>query len=232
MDVLLPTYNDQRRQHAVRVIEISGTYLRFVCGSDLHVPDLRNVEALNDKTGNDENVSVANGNANGDKVNGHVGNGKGAHIEFDKDNKLASKLSSDTPQEAQNETDLDFLANFFKTNGQFLLGVDCPYGPSVIRLEITSSAPLRAKPGVRAPNPRICFGTGETGYPYDKLGGAASGSTSSCSGRLSAGGRYRANCAPSPTRYKTPCSSTGALGARRCSTSCLSPSSCRSGCRR
>jgi phenol 2-monooxygenase len=29
------------------------------------------------------------------------------------------------------------------------------------------------KPGVRAPNPRVCFAAGETGYLYDKLAGGA-----------------------------------------------------------
>ncbi|KAI0551136.1 FAD binding domain-containing protein [Xylaria curta] len=133
-DVLLPTYNSERRQHAVRIIEVSGTYLRFVCGSDLHVPDLRNVETLNKSLPNDG-------------------------------------------QSTETEADLEFLSNFFKANGPFLLGIDCPYGKSVIRPEFTEpmSRPISVKPGVRAPNPRVCFATGDTGYLYDKLkqGGAA-----------------------------------------------------------
>ncbi|KAJ2985296.1 hypothetical protein NUW58_g4738 [Xylaria curta] len=178
MDVLLPTYGGERRQHAVRVIEVSGTYLRFVCGSDLDVPDLRNIEALNARSPNgtnDDDVNGANGHAAHDKPNGHLSNGRGGNAEFYKDNKLARNLTSDEPKEARREADLDFLSNFFKTNSQFLLGVDCPYGESVIRPEIDDSATraLNVKPGVRAPNPRICFETGETGYLYDKLGGAA-----------------------------------------------------------
>lgn len=150
-DVLLPTYNDERRQHAVRVIEVSGTYLRFVCGSDLHVPNLRDIELLN------------RGEPNG--VNGK------SH------QKVAGMTNGQKPKEAQKAADLDFLADFFKTNGQFLLGVDCPYDPSVITQETSNSLghrpPLRVKAGVRAPNPRVCFATGETGYLYDKLGGPA-----------------------------------------------------------
>ncbi|TRX93220.1 hypothetical protein FHL15_005799 [Xylaria flabelliformis] len=161
-DVLLPTYNSERRQQAVRIIEVSGTYLRFVCGSDLHVPDLRNVEALNE--------SLPNG------ANGHSTNDtehKGHAIGGDESN---SHLASDT-KEADTEADLEFLSNFFKANGPFLLGVDCPYGKSVIRPELTESMtrPISVKPGVRAPNPRVCFATGNTGYLYDRLkqGGAA-----------------------------------------------------------
>ncbi|KAJ3580048.1 hypothetical protein NPX13_g521 [Xylaria arbuscula] len=174
-DALLPTYNGERRQHAVRIIEVSGTYLRFICGSDLNVPDLRNIEALNNSASNGTNVTLTNKDAiNEDEVN-KISNGAGVNSDFYKDTKLAIRLSTDKPKEAQKEADLDFLGNFFKTNGQFLLGVDCPYGPSVIRPEIEDAAirPLSVKPGVRAPNPRICFGTGETGYLYDKLKGAA-----------------------------------------------------------
>ncbi|GAP82679.2 putative FAD binding domain-containing protein [Rosellinia necatrix] len=171
-DALLPTYNGERRQHAVRVIEVSGTYLRFVCGSDLHVPDLRNLAALNANSPNGANGHVTDSNG----TNGNGANGHGENGEFYKDNKVAKRLGGDKKKEEQKAEDLDFLANFFKTNGQFLLGVDCPYGPSIIRPEITDSAAaqaLRVKPGVRAPNPRVCFGTGETGYLYDKLAGAA-----------------------------------------------------------
>ncbi|KAI0409180.1 FAD binding domain-containing protein [Xylaria palmicola] len=178
---LLPTYNGERRQHAVRIIEVSGTYLRFVCGSELHVPDLRNIDALNSQNpdgvdGYATSTNSTNGHtANGNGPNGDLANGHGGNDDFYKDNKQARRLGGDNPKEAQKEADLDFLGNFFKTNGAFLLGVDCPYGPSVIRPKITDSVtrPLSVKPGVRAPNPRVCFGTGETGYLYDKLGGAA-----------------------------------------------------------
>ncbi|KAI1372050.1 FAD binding domain-containing protein [Hypoxylon crocopeplum] len=150
-DALLPTYNDERRQHAVRVIEVSGTYLRFVCGSDLHVPNLRDIEGLNKGQHNG-----VNGNTNG---------------------KPADKPNGEKSKEAQKTADLGFLADFFKANGQFLLGVDCPYDQSAIVAEPPRFAgdkpPLRVKPGVRAPNPRVCFATEQTGYLYDKLAGPA-----------------------------------------------------------
>jgi phenol 2-monooxygenase len=34
-EVLLPTYTAERRPHAVRIIKVSGRYLRFVCNADL-----------------------------------------------------------------------------------------------------------------------------------------------------------------------------------------------------
>ncbi|KAL7622055.1 hypothetical protein AAE478_007556 [Parahypoxylon ruwenzoriense] len=142
-DVLLNTYNSERRKHAVRVIEVSGTYLRFVCGSDLHVPNLRDVSLL---------------------LNGEL-NGK------------SNSLNGTKPKGSQKSDDLEFLAGFFKAHGQFLLGVDCPYDLSAITPETRDFSgrrpPLSTKPGVRAPNPRVCFGTEETGYLYDKLAGPA-----------------------------------------------------------
>ena len=71
--------------------------------------------------------------------------------------------------------DLDFLAQFFSTNGQFLLGVDAPYfhnpiSPAPISGSRTAVAP---KNGVRAPNPRVCFSIDKTGYLYDYLTGAS-----------------------------------------------------------
>ena len=71
--------------------------------------------------------------------------------------------------------DLDFLAQFFSKNGQFLLGVDAPYfhnpiSPAPISGSRTAVAP---KNGVRAPNPRACFSIDKTGYLYDYLTGAS-----------------------------------------------------------
>ncbi|KAI0196796.1 FAD binding domain-containing protein [Xylaria flabelliformis] len=176
-EVLLPTYNSERRQQAVRIIEVSGTYLRFVCGSELHVPDLRNVEALNESlpngvNGHSTNVIEQKGHAiGGDESNSHLA------INCFQDGQSAEKVASDKPKEAETEADLEFLSNFFKANGPFLLGIDCPYGKSAIRPELTESMtrPISVKPGVRAPNPRVCFATGNTGYLYDRLkqGGAA-----------------------------------------------------------
>jgi len=40
---LLPTYENERRRHAVRIIETSGVYLRFVCNSTLPSVNLKGV---------------------------------------------------------------------------------------------------------------------------------------------------------------------------------------------
>ncbi|KAJ8124186.1 hypothetical protein ONZ43_g40 [Nemania bipapillata] len=177
IDTLLPTYNSERRQHAVRIIEVSGTYLRFVCGSDLHVPDLQNVENLEKNSPRGANGYTINdtkgeGHAtNGDQPNGSLTNGQEENGDLSKDGKSSKHPASDKPKEGDREADLGFLVNFFKSYGPFLLGVDCPYGSSIIRPELTESEPrpLSIKPGVRAPNPRICFGSGDTGYLYDKF---------------------------------------------------------------
>lgn len=153
LEALLPTYNGERREFAVRVIETSGRYLRFVCGSELAVPNLRDMAAL--ERGDAAAAAGPHGGTNGIVV---------------------SKAS--TPEE-----DLRFLGDFFKANGQFLLGVDAPYAPSVVVAARTADAdadaaaypgglrPVGVKAGVRAPNPRLCFGTAKTGYLYDRLAG-------------------------------------------------------------
>ncbi|KAI1495528.1 FAD binding domain-containing protein [Biscogniauxia marginata] len=155
LEMLLPTYGAERRAHAVRIIETSGTYLRFVCGSDLQVPNLRDAE----------NVSHSGSNGNA------TGNG-----ETESSANLVS-YGEKRSAETNREEDLQFLADFFKANGQFLLGVDCQYDTSVVSPALPGykkdllDAPLRVKNGVRAPNIRVCFSDEETGYIYDKLAG-------------------------------------------------------------
>lgn len=132
LEALLPTYNTERRPHAVRIIKVSGRYLRFVCNADLSV-----AASMPDEL---------------------------------KPISLDQEPTGDSP-----ERDLKFLASFFGENAHFLLGVDAPYNASVIspaRKEGKHVA-LNVRNGVRAPNPRVCFSTAETGYLYDKLTGAS-----------------------------------------------------------
>ncbi|KAI1335919.1 FAD binding domain-containing protein [Xylariaceae sp. FL0016] len=141
LEALLPTYSFERRAHAVRVIETSGRYLRFVCGSKLAVPNLRDPDTI---------PTEKNG--------------------------LNGEYLSQSRVESTREEDMQFLAGFFKDNGQFLLGVDCPYGDTVLSPRTSTPSDkaglaLAVKHGVRAPNPRICLGTGETGYLYDTFSG-------------------------------------------------------------
>lgn len=184
LDVLLPTYNSERRKHAVRIIEVSGSYLRFVCGSVLPLPNLRDLDSL--KADDEKRAHLSNGLA-GPKVNGTGGGG----IDFKtssastKDTKTTEEKTGEVnghnnhhgPGNTQAE-DLEFLGGFFKAHGQFLLGVDCPYDESPIASSSagfprSSSRPpaILVKDGVRAPNPRLMFSSVESGYLYDKLAG-------------------------------------------------------------
>lgn len=71
------------------------------------------------------------------------------------------------------EGDLKFLGTFFGTQDKFLLGLDAPYAQSVINPGNIAKRAVSVKNGVRAPNPRICFGIDTTGYLYDKMTGAS-----------------------------------------------------------
>ncbi|KAF4543313.1 Monooxygenase FAD-binding protein [Lasiodiplodia theobromae] len=153
LETLMPTYNLERREHACRIIETSGEYLRFVCATDLSIANVRNPEGAEVRTdGTTTNGTTKNGTiANGTATNG-----------------------TNKPQ--TREDDLKFLSSFFARNGQFLLGVDAPFHASVLtpaQAEQKTAPPLAVNNGVRAPNPRVCFSTNETGYLYDVLAGAA-----------------------------------------------------------
>ncbi|KAF2821203.1 hypothetical protein CC86DRAFT_359922 [Ophiobolus disseminans] len=95
------------------------------------------------------------------------------------DSKHIHETGETISTETQKQKDLEFLGSFFGRNGQFLLGVDAPFGNSVLTPpqlpteEGKYRRPLKVNHGVRAPNPRVCFSIGETGYLYDKMTGAA-----------------------------------------------------------
>ncbi|KAK4145921.1 FAD binding domain-containing protein [Dichotomopilus funicola] len=147
-ETLLSTYTRERRKHATRIIRVSGEYLRFISGSSLSVPDLDNPESLNGT--NSSKGTNGTTTTTTTTTNGHP---------------------------ATNGTDLDFIGRFFKTNGQFLHGVDCPYDESAVALSpalpsTSRSPPIQVRSGVRAPNPRVCLSKDRTGYLYDVLSGA------------------------------------------------------------
>lgn len=139
-EILAPTYEMERRRHTVRIINISGSYLLFVCDSTLPVVNLQGV---------------------------------GTEPRQDEEN----KESKPDPWAGIEDGDLKFLIRFYAQNGAFLLGVDAPYGHSAINpprsQKYKAHPPVVVKNGVRAPNPRVCFSTGKTGYLYDKMTGAA-----------------------------------------------------------
>jgi phenol 2-monooxygenase len=148
LEPLMSTYNLERREHACRIIETSGEYLRFVCAVHLDIAKVRGLgegsnEAYERPGEGVQTKSFAKSATNGTQ------NGT-----------LNAKLSL---SESQREKDLEFLRGFFGRNGQFLLGVDAPFESSVItppQLSIQDSKqqpPLQVNHGVRAPNPRVCF---------------------------------------------------------------------------
>lgn len=130
-EALLPTYSSERRRHAVRIVETSGVYLRFVCNSSLPPVNLSGIgtEPRHDESGGGEDEDEAEAESRG----------------------------------------VGFLKRFFAKNGQFLLGVDAPYGNSVLNPARSPDA-TSVKNGVRAPNPRVCVSAAKSGYLYDALG--------------------------------------------------------------
>lgn len=134
LEALCPTYDRERRPFARRIINVSGSYLRFACNSRLPLAEL-----------------------------------EGAH-EDDVDTREELPGLDGTP-----EGDLKFLGSFFGKHDQFLLGLDAKYGTSVIspQPKDKASAAITVCNGARAPNPRICFDNGTTGYLYDKMTGAS-----------------------------------------------------------
>ncbi|RYP27077.1 hypothetical protein DL768_011346 [Monosporascus sp. mg162] len=162
-ETLLATYGEERRKHAIRIIQVSGTYLRFICGSELKVPDFTHLSKPEQVQPN----TVLNGHSNGEAtVDESESIGKDAKPKV---NGVAEE------EKSQREKDLEFLGGFFKSHGQFLLGVDCGYDESILAPPTPDWAKqppaLRVRNGVRAPNPRVCLGMDGSGYLYDKLQG-------------------------------------------------------------
>ncbi|KAJ3497717.1 hypothetical protein NLG97_g1691 [Lecanicillium saksenae] len=168
---LLRTYGEERRSHAVRIIEVSGSYLRFVCGSSISLPNLGDLEALAKQDRLTQmDAENKNTHTNGERyrADGHD------DVTTDSTNDVVNG-SNDTATEVDPEKEaLQFLAGFFKSHGQFLLGVDCAYPESVLSPAAGTLQTIPAvniKPGVRAPNPRVCFSATKTGYLYDMFAG-------------------------------------------------------------
>jgi len=129
---LAPTYDQERRLFAQRIIKVSGSYLRFVCNSYLPLANLEETQG-------------------GSK----------------------STYEEPPPLDGTLEGDLAFLGAFFGAQDKFLLGLDAPYEESAINPGQSKERTVSVKNGVRAPNPRICFGIDATGYLYDKMTGAS-----------------------------------------------------------
>lgn len=172
LKTILKTYGDERRDHAVRIIEVSGTYLRFICGSSLSLPNLRNTAALDQQDKLVKDTTNTNGVTNGATNGQETSNGSTVPVANGKTH--VNGVNGTAVEAESQKKDLEFLASFFKSHGQFLLGVDCPYSASVLAPAENMHQKSRAiavKNGVRAPNPRVCFSATKTGYLYDKFVG-------------------------------------------------------------
>lgn len=144
-DVLMPTYEHERRRHAVRIIETSGVYLRFVCASKQPALSLGGVGMEPREEGDDVAPWVEN-----------------PEIE-DPDKRF---LAAFFGKEAAFLLGIDFEMGHNVLNP--------PRDPSRA-LALRDTAPTRATTvrwGVRAPNPRIMLNRKQSGYLYDLFGGA------------------------------------------------------------
>lgn len=65
-----------------------------------------------------------------------------------------------------------FLPDFYMRYGAFLLGLDIAYGGGMLNA-VQEKGAVTVENGVRCPNPRVCFSSGEAGYLYDKMKGSA-----------------------------------------------------------
>jgi phenol 2-monooxygenase len=184
IDALMPTYDSERRNHAAKIIEISGRYLRFVCNSVLPVAQLlkagrdpgfdsnglpingrasdnwNGIESHKLDTENmDEFLNEKNGTVNGNGTNGTHTNGSARQSNVPVN--ATGKISSDDYYtEDDLQKDRQWLHSFFNDYGQFLLGTDAPYDKSCIVLQTEDKPRAKRLPssvgnGVRAPNPRV-----------------------------------------------------------------------------
>lgn len=175
IDKLLPTYDRERRYHAAKIIEISGKYLRFVCRSQLQTTNLYRlgadlgIDGIENNPGSTVSGHISNGRANGALSSCKGEQGKQVSTNGTSGKAKGSSFESRTQAK-------EFLRDFFSNYGAFLLGVDSPYGTSGLSSspltgtpKVGSSFPVTVKDGVRAPNPRVCMDTSNTGYLYDVL---------------------------------------------------------------
>jgi len=147
LEKLMPTYEQERRRHAVRVIETSGTYLRFVCNSKAPVVRL-------------DGVGTEPREDDGEDVRPIP---EGITAESDPDRRFLMefffKLGS-------------FLLGIDFKYGHSVLNPPqkIQHEHSLSRLRHTPATEVRW--GVRAPSPRVMLSQEKAGYLYDAFGGA------------------------------------------------------------
>ncbi|KDQ24257.1 hypothetical protein PLEOSDRAFT_1067151 [Pleurotus ostreatus PC15] len=146
---LIHTYGEERRRHAVRIIEVSGTYLRFVSESGIDVSKLQGIgtEKREDQEADDGLV-------------------------FDK------QLQAVDPDKAFLKAffakNIPFLLGIDVPYGHSELNpprtVDSFNGVSSLKT-VSKRQATEVRWGVRAPNPRVTFSLTSTGYLYDTFEG-------------------------------------------------------------
>ncbi|CAJ2505235.1 Uu.00g126290.m01.CDS01 [Anthostomella pinea] len=144
-DVLLPTYDAERRLFANRVIRASGAYLRFICNLNLPLAQLRGLG--DDLETHDENLPTLDGTAGVDQH--WLGSFFSRNAMFLLGVEGPIVQSAICPQVAMKST--------FST-------APTASNPS-------SSLPTSVVNGGRAPSPRVCLDRNCTGYLYDRMKG-------------------------------------------------------------
>ncbi|KDQ12510.1 hypothetical protein BOTBODRAFT_112838 [Botryobasidium botryosum FD-172 SS1] len=147
VDSLMPTYESERRRHAVRIIEVSGTYLRFMCNSDLGVVKLSGV-GTEPREDDDDSDSTA-------KLD--LSEGDAAYLQKFFAKNGAFLLGVDIPYSHSALNPRRIQAKVDNVH-------ELPLPVSDIRA-------TEVKWGVRAPNPRVTLGRAKTAYLYDTLAG-------------------------------------------------------------
>lgn len=89
---------------------------------------------------------------------------------------LETYLDNLPARDGTREGDIKWLGEFFAQQKMFVVGFEVPTPISTICPPMNENGkprPITVENGRRAPNPRICFDEGMTGYLYDKMTGAS-----------------------------------------------------------
>ncbi|KAF2004770.1 FAD binding domain-containing protein [Amniculicola lignicola CBS 123094] len=141
-DILLPTYDKERRLFANRVIRCSGAYLRFVCNLKTPLANLRGLGE--DLEQHEERTPELDGTSDADKQWLASFFGRNAMFIIGMETPVIPSTICDVP------------AGSLPTSAPPLM---------------LSSQPTSVAHGNRAPNPRLCFSAQHTSYLYESMKG-------------------------------------------------------------
>lgn len=146
VDALMPTYEQERRRHAERIIEMTGTYLRFVCASNMPAVKLGGVGTEPREEGELPQVK------------------EDPSIEDPDKRYLASFYANN----------MGFLLGVDCEYGHSVLNpTRRTKTPLTLTAPVSEEKATLVRWGVRAPNPCVTFGLNQSGYLYDLLGRGA-----------------------------------------------------------